>query len=133
MISISDEPCRGRDSNPYALASTAPSKQRVYLFHHLGMGSDGRFYAAAFWSKAHESHSSENSAGKHPADQHRGQPGDARRSDDKCGDNSREWHSAAGTGEPVGTSLCAGSIGEPTQGRLQREAQLTVALDQGSN
>jgi hypothetical protein len=28
--------CRGGDSNPYALASTAPSKQRVYLFHHLG-------------------------------------------------------------------------------------------------
>ena len=30
--------CRGRDSNPYELALTAPSKQRVYQFHHLGRG-----------------------------------------------------------------------------------------------
>lgn len=33
--------CRGRDSNPYELALTAPSKQRVYHFHHLGPGANG--------------------------------------------------------------------------------------------
>jgi hypothetical protein len=28
--------CRGGDLNPYALTGTAPSRRRVYLFHHLG-------------------------------------------------------------------------------------------------
>ncbi len=28
--------CRGGDLNPYALSGTAPSRRRVYLFHHLG-------------------------------------------------------------------------------------------------
>ncbi len=28
--------CRGRDSNPHRPKSTAPSRQRVYQFHHLG-------------------------------------------------------------------------------------------------
>ncbi len=28
--------CRGGDLNPYALTGTAPSRRRVYRFHHLG-------------------------------------------------------------------------------------------------
>ena len=28
--------CRGGDLNPYALSGTAPSRRRVYQFHHLG-------------------------------------------------------------------------------------------------
>ena len=30
--------CRGGDLNSYALTGTAPSRQRVYRFHHLGTG-----------------------------------------------------------------------------------------------
>ena len=30
--------CPGRDLNPYKLALTAPSKLRVYQFHHPGEG-----------------------------------------------------------------------------------------------
>ena len=33
--------CRGRDLNSYGIAPTAPSRQRVYLFHHLGIGRAG--------------------------------------------------------------------------------------------
>ena len=29
--------CRGGDLNPYALTGTAPSRRRVYQFHHLGI------------------------------------------------------------------------------------------------
>ena len=29
--------CRGGDLNPYALSGTAPSRRRVYQFHHLGV------------------------------------------------------------------------------------------------
>ena len=36
--------CPGRDLNPYKLALTAPSKLRVYQFHHPGKG-DGDFIA----------------------------------------------------------------------------------------
>ena len=31
--------CRGRDSNPHALTSTAPSTLLVYQFQHLGSGT----------------------------------------------------------------------------------------------
>ena len=29
--------CRGRDLNPHRLTPTAPSRPRVYQFHHLGL------------------------------------------------------------------------------------------------
>ena len=29
--------CRGRDLNPHELTPTAPSRPRVYQFHHLGL------------------------------------------------------------------------------------------------
>src|SRR6266508_1838250 len=35
-LSLSKAWCRGGDLNPYALTGTAPSRRRVYLFHHLG-------------------------------------------------------------------------------------------------
>jgi hypothetical protein len=35
-LSLSKRWCRGGDLNPYALTGTAPSRRRVYLFHHLG-------------------------------------------------------------------------------------------------
>ncbi len=32
-----NEVCRRRDSNPHRIAPTAPSRQRVYQFHHFGV------------------------------------------------------------------------------------------------
>ena len=36
---VADFWCRGRDSNPHALTSTAPSTLLVYQFQHLGSGT----------------------------------------------------------------------------------------------
>ncbi len=35
--------CRGRDLNPHELTPTAPSRPRVYLFHHLGLLTCGKY------------------------------------------------------------------------------------------
>ena len=35
--------CRGRDLNPHELSPTAPSRLRVYQFHHLGT-ADRKYY-----------------------------------------------------------------------------------------
>ncbi len=49
--------CRGGDLNPYALTGTAPSRRRVYQFHHLGStayDTDFGACAATNWHAAEE-------------------------------------------------------------------------------
>ena len=36
--------CRGRDLNPHGLSPTAPSRPRVYQFHHLGPSARQKLY-----------------------------------------------------------------------------------------
>ena len=47
---IESAKCRGGDLNSYELALTAPSRPRVYQFHHLGVSVSGRTKELEPWA-----------------------------------------------------------------------------------
>ncbi len=60
--------CRRGDSNPYTLSSTAPSRQRVYQFHHFGTKFMARCYPyRRVWSHFAERPRAEGIAARAPA------------------------------------------------------------------
>src|SRR5438477_3539914 len=128
--------CRGGDSNSYALASTAPSKQRVYLFHHLGRRAEGRFYTRGHrpptgrGEGATSAETEQVAVAEKPREHQGEQAQGAGGSHDGGGDQTGERTPARGPGEGAGTDPGPEGVGDGEQRRSQREPEPHPAVDE---